>query len=245
MSIELTVLGCSGSFSSPASGPCSGFLVRAGGTSIWLDCGNGTFERLQSHVVVDDLSAVVITHRHPDHCVDLIGLATLLHIYRGVGAGPPVLAAPEVRDRLLALNSGVGDFFAWDEVADGDTRTVGEATLRFSETDHSVPTVAVEVEAGGKRLVYTADTGPGWSASAFGSRPDLLLSEATYQRGFEGIPIHLTAAQAGEMARDVDARRLMLTHLVPLLDPAASVTEAQETYGDQVTLAAPDLRVRI
>lgn len=245
MSIELTVLGCSGSYNSPALGPCSGYLVRAGATTIWLDCGNGTFEPLQNHVVVEDLSAVVITHRHPDHCVDLTGLATLLHIFRGLESGPPVYAAPEVCDRLVALNSGMAELFAWDDVADGDTRTVGEASLRFSETDHSAPTVAVEVESGGKRLVYTADTGPGWSASAFGSRPDLLVSEATYQRGIEGPPIHLTAAQAGQMAKSVDARRLMLTHLAPMLDPAASVVEAQETFGASVTLAAPGLRVRI
>lgn len=245
MTLELTVLGCSGSYGSPALGPCSGYLLRGARAAIWLDCGSGTFERLQQHAVPEDVSAVVVTHRHADHCVDLLGLETFLAFYRGLDAGPPVLAPPEVREALAPLAAGVGDFFAWDEVGDGDVRTVGDVELRFSRTAHPPPTLAVEASAGGKRLVYTSDTGPEWSASVFGERPDLLLAEATYQRGAEGEPIHLTAAQAGALASEVAARRLMLTHLAPLLDPAVSVAEAEDTFDGRVTLAASGLRVRI
>src|SRR5262249_22663217 len=67
--VELTVLGCSGSFGAPPAGACSGYLVRHGSTAIWMDCGNGTFAHLQEHVSVDELDAVVITHEHPDHSV--------------------------------------------------------------------------------------------------------------------------------------------------------------------------------
>ena len=45
-SVELTVLGCSGSYGAPAGGACSGYLVRAGDANIWMDCGNGTFANL-------------------------------------------------------------------------------------------------------------------------------------------------------------------------------------------------------
>src|SRR5687767_14297690 len=72
--VELTVLGCSGSFNGPKGGACSGYLVRSGETSIWLDCGNGTFGHLQQHIAAEDLTAVVVTHEHPDHCVDIYGL---------------------------------------------------------------------------------------------------------------------------------------------------------------------------
>src|ERR1043165_4257898 len=75
--IEITVLGCSGSYGAPAGGACSGYLVRAGGTTIWLDCGNGSFANLQQHARVEDLDAVVISHGHPDHCVDIYGLHVL------------------------------------------------------------------------------------------------------------------------------------------------------------------------
>lgn len=245
MTLELTVLGASGSYAAPASGPCSGYLVRAGPTAVWVDCGNGTLERLQRHVVAEDLDAVVITHRHPDHCVDVLSFEVLLHYYRGFASGPPVLAPAEVVEALSGLSPSIGEFFDWDMVTDGSERDIGDVTLRFSRTDHPPETLALEIGAGGKRLVYTSDTGPGWSAAVFGSRPDLLLAEATYQRGAEGDPVHLTAFQAGEMAAAVDARALMLTHVAPLLDPAASVAEAEEAFAGPVSLAAPDLRVRI
>lgn len=245
MTIELTVLGASGSYPSASAGASSGYLVRAGSTALWIDCGSGTFANLQRHLPVEDLTAVVLTHRHADHCADLYGLHTLLQWYRGESAGPPVFAPAEVADALRGLSSGIGEFFPWDEVADGDERVAGETTLRFSRTDHPPPTLAVEVSSGDKRLIYTSDTGPGWSVSAFEPNADLVLSEATFQEESVGEPVHLTAAQAGATARAAGAKRLMITHLAPMLDPEVSVAEAEAAYGAPVTLAATDLRVRI
>lgn len=245
MTIELTVLGASGSYPSASAGASSGYLVRVGSTALWIDCGSGTFANLQRHLPVDDLTAVVVTHRHADHCADIYALQTLLQWYRGESTGPPVLAPVEVLGALEGLSSGIGTFFAWDEISDGDERTIGEATLRFSRTDHPPPTVAVEVSTDDKRLIYTSDTGPQWSVSAFGPGADVVVSEATYQEGSVGEPVHLTAAQAGEAARVAAAKRLVITHLAPLLDPQVSVAEAEAAYGAPVTLAAIDLRVRM
>ncbi len=93
--------------------------------------------------------------------------------------------------------------------------------------------------------MYTADTGPEWSVDAFGPGADLVLSEATYQHDDIRAPIHLSARQAGEAAREAKARRLMLTHLWPTLDPVASVEEGSEAFGRAVTLAAPHLVTHI
>ncbi len=137
------------------------------------------------------------------------------------------------------------DTFDWRLVGDGDRATIGDTQLHFLRTDHPVPTVAVELEGDGKRLVYTADTGPGWSVDAFRPGADLVLSEATYQHDDIRAPIHLSARQAGEAAREAKARRLMLTHLWPTLDPVASVEEGSEAFGHAVTLAAPHLVTHI
>ena len=157
----VTVLGCSGSYNA-VDIPCSGYLVQAGGVNLWMDCGNGTLGNLQRHIDVADLDAVVVTHSHPDHCVDLFGLHVLA-TYGLERTGIPVIAAPEVAARMLPLARDWRTTFEWREVADGDRAEIGAASLRFSSTDHPVPTLAVEVGAAGKRLVYTADTGPSWS----------------------------------------------------------------------------------
>ena len=249
MAVELTVLGCSGSYGAPAGGACSGYLVRTAHSSLWLDCGNGTLANLQRHSPVD-LTALVITHWHPDHCADIYGLHVLLKYARGalpVAAQPfPVYAPDGTEARLGTLVDGDwGGVFAWSAVADGDAVTVGDCGLRFSRTAHPPPTLAVELSADGKRLVYTADTGPDWSPEAFGPGTDLVLSEATFQRDIENSGIHLSARQAGEAARAAGARRLMLTHLWPGLDPTASVVEGSEAFGRDVLLAAPHQRTRI
>ena len=242
--MELTVLGCSGSYGAPAGGACSGYLVRAGGAAIWMDCGNGTFANLQRHVDPGDLDAVVITHAHPDHCVDIYGLH-ILYRYGLERSGLPVFAPEGVERRLATLAGDWGGAFAWSEVGDGDRVEVGDAVLGFARTDHPLPTVAVECAHDGRRLVYTADTGPGWSVEAFGSGADLVLSEASYLHDDIPAPIHLSARQAGEAARAAAARRLVITHLWPTLDPVASVSEAAEAFGREVTLAAPHLVLRV
>lgn len=242
--MELTVLGCSGSFGSPAGGACSGYLVRAGGAAIWMDCGNGTFANLQRHIDPAELDAVVITHAHPDHCVDIYGLH-VLYRYGLELSGLPVFAPEGVQARLSALAGDWGNAFAWAEVGDGDRVEIADAALRFARTDHPLPTVAVECSHAGRRLVYTADTGPEWSVEAFEAGADLVLSEASYLHDHIPAPIHLSARQAGEAARAAAARRLVITHLWPMIDPVASASEASEAFGREVTLAAPHLALRI
>jgi ribonuclease BN (tRNA processing enzyme) len=238
--VELTVLGCSGSYGAPSGGACSGYLVRAGNAVIWMDCGNGSFTNLQQHANPADLTAVVITHAHPDHSVDIYGLH-VMYKYGLECSGLPVYAPEGVEKTLEGLVGEWTDTFEWNLVGDGDRATIGEVQLQFSRTDHPLPTMGIDLEQGGKRLVYTADTGPKWSVETFRPGADLVLSEATYQHDDIRAPIHLSARQAGEAARAAKARRLMLTHLWPTLDPVASVEEGSEAFGRAVVLAAPHL----
>lgn len=242
--IQLTVLGCSGSYGAPAGGACSSYLIRAEETLVWLDCGNGSFANLQQHMLPEDIDAVVISHGHPDHCVDLYGLH-VLYRYGLERGGLPVFAPEGVERHLESLVGSWGETFEWNAVGGGDRVTVGGLSLCFSRTDHPPPTMAVEMRRGDKRLVYTADTGPGWSVDAFEPGADLVLSEATYQHDDIRTPIHLSARQAGAAARAARARRLMLTHLWPGLDPVASVEEASEAFGRAVALAAPHVTTQI
>jgi ribonuclease BN (tRNA processing enzyme) len=239
--MELTVLGCSGSFNGPHGESCSGYLLRDGATAIWVDCGNGTFGQLQQHVAPEDLTAVVLSHGHPDHCVDIYGLHVLLRY--GLELGNLPVYAPEGLEKSLAsLVSDWGDTFDWHAVGDGDRTTIGGVDLRFSRTDHPPPTCALEAtSSAGKRLVYTADTGPRWSVDAFTPGADLVVSEASYLHEHRRSAIHLSAHEAGAAAREANARRLILTHLWPFVDKEAVALEGSEAYGDAVTLAAQGL----
>ena len=244
--MELTVLGCSGSYGAPAGGACSGYLVRAGGRT--------HLDRLRQRLVREpaaarrsaDLTAVVITHGIPTTASTSTG-CTCMNRYGLERIGLPVYAPEGVEQQLEASRRRVGATRSTGSaVGDGDARrSSATSALRFSRTDHPPPTVAVEIAHDGKRLVYTVRHRARSGASRR-SAPgaDLVLSEATYQHDDIRAPIHLSARQAGEMARAAQARRLMLTHLWPTLDPVASVEEGSEAFGARghARRAAPQSR---
>ena len=157
------MLGCSGSFGGPAGGACSGYLLRGGRRrTIWIDCGNGTFGHLQEHIAVEDLTAVVLTHGHPDHCVDIYGLHVLLRY--GLGRETLPVFAPEGLEKfLLSLVRDWGNTFDWRAIGDGDTRVGRRHRLAVLADRPPAAHVRGRGDAHGRRLIYTADTGPGWT----------------------------------------------------------------------------------
>jgi len=249
--VRLRVLGSNGTYPTPGQ-PCSGYLVEAGGTRIMLDAGPGTVAAWQEADPAGHLDALVVTHAHPDHCSDVFHLFNLLRFGPNSRSGLPALAPDGVAAALAAF-LGVGEdhafhrVFAWRTVAPGDSVQVGEAALAFAATQHQLPTLGVSVSVPGRRLVYSADTGPGGGLPALAAGADLLLCEATLQgEGADGgWPYHLSAAQAGTLAREAGVGRLLLTHLAPMLDPARSAAEAAATFGGPVQWAAPGMEVEV
>ena len=239
--LTLTVLGCSGSYARPG-GACSGYLVRAGDTAVWLDAGPGTLATLQEHVGLHDVDAVVLSHEHPDHWHDLEGYLVACRYGSPSRAGVPVYAPSGLREHAYF---DLAPTFAWHEVADGDRVAVDGLDIAFSRTDHGVETLAVRIDGGGGSLGYSADSGPDWSLEALGPALDLALCEATLSSDEEGKVQHMSARQAGASARDAGARRLLLTHLWPALDPVRSQAEGSDAFGAPAELAAHNVQYTV
>ncbi len=242
--MKLQVVGSSGTFPVPGR-PASGYLIEQSGTRVWCDAGPGTFVELPVDSYMID--AVVISHQHPDHCSDLF---TAFHAWtycpeprRGV----PLYAPQAVWDHVSGfLDGGQGsrlrETFDFTPVWTGDVIEIGELSVSFVEADHSVPTVGSRWEADNRTLFYTGDTGPKGNWHDLARDVDLMLSEAAYQeRGDDDYPHHLTSAEAGRIAREVRARRLVLTHIPPYLDVSRSVDEAEGTFDRPVSVAMPGL----
>jgi ribonuclease BN (tRNA processing enzyme) len=232
-SFSVTVLGCDGSFPGPG-GACSGYLVRAGNTKIWVDAGSGTMSNLQLHDCLTDVDAVVISHQHPDHWTDLEGLAIAFKWNLRL-PGPPAFAPGGIRELMRVGDAA--DVFAWNEISADSVVSIGDLTVSFSRTDHSVPTFAVRVECLGRSLGYSADTGPAWALSELGTDLDLALCEATFLSDKEGTVQHMSARQAGASASASGVDRLVITHLTPGTDREAARMEAEESFGKPVEVA--------
>jgi ribonuclease BN (tRNA processing enzyme) len=231
--LSVTVLGCSGSYPGPG-GAGSGYLVDDGTTRVWVDAGPGTLANLQRHIGFDDLDAIVLSHEHPDHWSDLEGWQVVWR-YRLRRRDFPVYAPEGLRARTYAPDSPA---FAWHTVGHGDSLAVGTMQFTFARTDHGPLTLAMRVDAGGRSLAYSADTGPAWSLEALGPGLHLALCEATVPTEEENTMQHLSARQAGATARAAGAGRLVLTHLWADVDPERARAEGTAAFGAPVEVAA-------
>lgn len=233
--MRLRILGCSGGYPT-ADSPSSGYLIEEGETRIWLDAGNGTFSVLQRYADYTRIDALVLSHLHPDHCLDIYPLNVALR-YGPVKARIPVYAPPRTQEILDRLMTGepddkLGATFDFHEVDAGRTVEVGGVRLSFLRTDHPGHTLAVRADSASGSLTYSADNGPGVDLAPFARGSGLFLCEATYQNAQKGAPVHLTAREAAEAAVRAGARQLILTHLWPPFDPQVSLDEAREAAGD-------------
>ncbi|MGH3505707.1 MAG: MBL fold metallo-hydrolase [Nocardioidaceae bacterium] len=254
---RLIVLGSSGAW--PEAGrACSCFVVEFAGTRVVLDLGYGTIGPLLSHLgnsAGDGIDAVVITHHHPDHAVDLHGLFRA-RLFGRPGGPPGPLYAPEGVLRLMATieddaEDAILTVFDWHPLP-GPAATVGAFTLTAFEVPHFVPAVGVRLEADGLVLAYTGDTGPSPVLEDLGRDADLYIVEATDRYQQPGAPpappgpaLHLDSIGAGAVALRAGARRLMLTHFWPGNDRELSRAQARQEFGGEVLLAEEGLTVAL
>ncbi|GBE24874.1 ribonuclease Z [bacterium BMS3Bbin02] len=251
--LTMTVLGCN-SGGPTRGGGASGYLVTAESTSVVLDLGSGTLQRL-FELIPDVPDAVVITHRHVDHMADLLGLYGYLASERRAGELRPtlrVIAPQGVEEAFFgALQAGpthgYRDIIVFEEPPLGEPVAVGALVCTFAEASHSVPAVAVRVSRLRRSLTYTGDTGPSSSVEQLASDTDLLIAEAGNDRGQPPLyPYHLTVGEAVAMASRSDARQLLLTHLhmAATLDDVVAAVAAVK-YAGEVQLAAPGLTIHL
>src|SRR3954471_17724403 len=118
--VRITVLGKSPAWQD-ADGACSGYLVEAGGLRVLLDCGPGVFAKLRRFVDYTRVDAVVISHLHADHVLDLVPFASGLryaprqqpvpvggHPGTDAPARPRLIAPPGAREALAGLCTSTG-----------------------------------------------------------------------------------------------------------------------------------------
>ncbi|MCC3267832.1 MBL fold metallo-hydrolase [Arthrobacter gengyunqii] len=257
--MKLTIVGCSGSFPGPAS-PASCYLVTANdGVRDWrilLDLGNGSLGALQRYMDLRDIDAVLLTHLHPDHCMDLCGLHVAVHWDpagwnrdRIIVWGPQDTANRMATAYGLPSDPGMHEDFEFRHWTSGEEVSIGPFTVTPYPVRHPAEEAyALRVEAAGvdadgnpvvRTLAYSGDTDSCEGLEEAARNSDVFLCEAAFHEGrddaIEGV--HLTGKRAGEAAAAANARRLLLTHLPVWNDATVSVAEARETYAGDLAVA--------
>jgi ribonuclease BN (tRNA processing enzyme) len=252
--MKLTVLGCAGSIPGPDS-PASGYLIEADGYRLVLDLGHGAFGALQRYVTPAEVDAIVVSHLHADHCIDLTAYIVALRYgapgYRAIGADGriPLIGPAGTRDRLgaaydpLARKLQLQELFSFSTPASGE---LGPFALSFATVNHPVPTSAVRITYGDRTLVYSADTGESPALVSLAHGADVFLCEATFGADEEYVPdLHLSARQAGEHAHRAGVDRLLITHVPPWLSREAQAHDAAEAFSGSIEIAAPGMELRV
>ncbi|MBI1758882.1 MAG: MBL fold metallo-hydrolase [Actinobacteria bacterium] len=244
--MRLTVVGSSGSYPGPESA-CSAYLVEQDGFRVLLDLGNGALGALQRHLDPDRVDAVVLSHLHADHCLDICPYVVYRrHHPQGPLPRIPVYGPRGTHGRLAAAydptsTQGLTDVFAFGALEPGE-RDLGPFRLRVELVNHPVPTFAMRLSAGGRSLTYSGDTAVSDTLVRLAAGSDVLLCEASFEDGVAVPPgLHLTGREAGQHAAKAAVGRLLVTHIPPWADRDRIVAAAATAFdGDTIGVRPGD-----
>jgi ribonuclease BN (tRNA processing enzyme) len=260
MALFVTVLGGSAAWPNPGQG-CSAYLVGDGTTTILLDCGPDTLLELRKHVDFTALDAIVISHCHADHILDLVP-------YRyGLIYGPadlarkiPIWLPPGGLARIEKLGrafDGQGESFLsfWEpafDLAEFDPAAplrIKDLRITFAATQHFVTCYAMRVATpGGDAIFYSSDTGAIGPVLELARHADVVIAEATLERHDERPPRergHMTPADAGRLGAAALAKTLIVTHLWSERPDEHVRSIVTEHFSGRVLIAKPGLRVDV
>lgn len=210
------------------------YMITYKGKNILLDLGCSALSKVFEKIRVQDIHAVVLSHLHADHMGDMLTLRYALMIGKKMGfiKEPIPVLLPEEPQRESS-------FLVEDELMDTTFITDGMQSellgidLSFARMPHAVPSYAMSLCAEGKKFVYSGDTEDNEHLAMFAKDADLFLMEAALlaRHKVPGSP-HVSTIDAGRIAKQANARQLLVTHLLPEYDPEEVVREVREQYPD-------------
>lgn len=251
MGLKLTILGASAAWSERPGRPSSCYMLEIDDEAILLDLGQGSLGSVFPHRDPSTVRAVVVSHMHGDHHVDLIPLRNLLYYHYGEPRAVALHLPAGLRERydVFMGEDGFLDLMAGDDVTEGIGR-IGPFRVQAHPVTHAENSHAFRVtdsaDDEGTGLVYSGDCGRAEDLLPLIHDGDTLLCEAFWSTR-EPIPSanHLNAAQAAEVARQGGASHLILTHVLESYDPQAAVEAARAIFPGPVELAEPEMVVAI
>ena len=244
--MRLTILGCGTAKPRPET-PASGLLVESNSNQLLLDCGPGVTNRLAQRMDPRALSAIVVSHLHADHYLDIAALRYLFPWAGHTGRRMPVYLPPGGLKRIAALCIAISerpgffdDAFDIQEYDPTLPIAVGDLEVSFVGARHYVPAWSIVVDGpDGARLVYSGDTGPSERLLETARTADLLVLEATFASPAEDETErgHLTAEEAIDIATAVGVPRALLVHYPS--ERRAEIDRLCAAAGGRVVTAEP------
>lgn len=243
---------------------CSGYLVEHDGRTVLVDCGPGVMTELLRGGHDRALDAVILTHVHQDHMLDIVPLA-FSRLLSGEKLPRIPLWVPQESlsfltqlDELIAVPTDPDVGFpiatAFDIrplTRDGATAvpvTDGISLTAFAAR-HAVPSACLRFRTADGIIAFSSDTG--WCDGVLGAarNSDVFVCETTYLQASEKMLAehgHLTADLTGRLAAEAGVGHLIVSHLLGRDDAESFETARKAAAGvPEVSLARVGLRVCI
>lgn len=241
--MRLIVLGAGPAYTDREGASGAAYLVADGTTRVLLDLGQGSFPRIFPHVRPEDLDAVVVSHLHPDHFIDLVALRHYL-CYEFDPPRRVLVLGPAGLDRRLDDLHAEPGFTGRSldvEPLGCASQTIGSLAIEGGLVTHTEESYAVRVTAGaGPALVYSGDCGRADDIEPLLRPGDVLLTEVAFGPGpVPGGALHLDGPAVGRLAARARAGRVLLTHIQMGFDPAQTMAAVRATYDGPVAFVWP------
>jgi ribonuclease BN (tRNA processing enzyme) len=240
---SLTVIGAGPAWSDRPGSSGAAYLVRSSTTAVLLDLGQGSFPRLARTIEPSELGAVVISHLHPDHFIDLVPLRHYLAYQHRPARSVRVIAPDGLATRIDALHDQPG-FSAVsldiEPIAPGPV-PIGDLTIEARRVTHTENSHAVRVALDeGPGLVYSGDCGVAEDLAPLIQPGDTLLVEVSFGAGpVAPGALHLNADAIARLATATRPGLVLLTHLQMALDRERPVQIVRAATGRPVRLVEP------
>ncbi|ESU32549.1 hypothetical protein G3A_10855 [Bacillus sp. 17376] len=244
--MKLTIVGFWGGYPK-VNEASTGYLLEHEGFRLMIDFGSGVLAKLQNFVQPEELDALVLSHYHPDHIAD-IGVLQHARLIQGfLGKKSPQLPiyghTHDKQEFAKLTYKNITKGVAYDPAK---KLNVGPFTISFISAVHPVPCYAMRIEAGGKSLVYIADTSFKEEFIPFASAADLLLSECNFYGNQDGKGAgHMNSCDNGKLAEGAGVKQLVLTHLPHYGEIDQLVSEASKAFHGPITLAREGFEITL
>jgi ribonuclease BN (tRNA processing enzyme) len=241
--LHLDIIGAGPAFTDRPGATGAAYLVRHGKIAILLDLGQGSFPRLAGIIDPGTLDAILVSHLHPDHFIDLVALRHYLRWGPSAPRRVRVIGPAGLGDRIDALHAEPGFSAAALDLEDLEPglMEIGSVMIEVAPVTHAGQSFGFRLSTvGGPGLVYTGDCGRAEDLDTLIRPGDVLLAEVSFGPGpVPGDAAHLDGPTVGSLASRTGVGRVLLTHLLMGFDEGGTVASAQTTYGGPVTIVGP------
>lgn len=231
--MKITILGNSGGFPA-AGGATSGYLLEIAGHYVLIDCGSGVLSNMFKIIDITQLDALILTHLHSDHIsdIDVLKYAIDLSGKYGVKRDALPVFAPESPESTADSLRSEGNLII-GRLKDKMTMNLYGAHLEAFRMEHPVETYGLRIEHNDKVFAFTADSTPCEALGSLLQDADLAIMDAGMLEKYrKPVMMHMTAAECAVAADRYNVKKLLLTHILPLINANELLAEARSVRTD-------------